>query len=208
MFYIRIMGFDTSANNLGCSVIDVCIETGKVNVLDCFTLHGQKLAKRHPSMVESMGEKAAKLKAIEFELVKLFQRYDPTHVASEAPYMGRFPQAYASLIECQLAIRYAVWGWNPTRSLSTIEPSVIKVNMDVSGRSGDKDEMTEAIRKLIDKDMIDMGDIDLDTLDEHSVDSICIAITEYKRLAGEMKEYVKKPKSRKKKKSRKRKKKA
>lgn len=114
------------------------------------------------------------------ELVKsLLKEYQPDIVICEAAYLNRFPQAFASLSLCLNAIETAVYYYDYDVGFYTFDPATIKVSMGVKGNNGDKDAMTAA---LLSNDRI-TSEVDLTTLDEHSVDSICIGHCYFRHTA-------------------------
>lgn len=104
-------------------------------------------------------------------------------VASECPYMGRFPQAYAALTECLTSIRSAVHDYDPTLVLHEIDPATVKMNVNVNGKSGDKQLMTNAVTELIKTGRIlNTGLVNIGLLDEHAIDAIAVGYAHIRRV--------------------------
>lgn len=168
--HIRILSIDPGTNHLGFAIIDLIPDRGMV-VVDVATLEAMRLASQYKSLIEVHGEKIAKLYALEMALNRIMSRFKPHYVVSESPYLGRFPNAFAALVECFNMIRRALIDFNPCMPLNQLDPSTIKKSVGVSGKSGDKSLMTLALAKLSAVE-IDLSEFSLDNLDEHSVDAI------------------------------------
>ena len=167
---IRIVAIDPGTNSLGFAVLEVmdnCVE-----VLYADTLHGAKLAAVHTGLLEVHGERVTKLYALNHEIAARLCTWMPHHVVSESPYMGRFPQAYAALIECVGAIRNAVIAYDRQLPLHQLDPATVKQAVGVSGKTGDKTLMTAALKRL--HTQIAIMDGTLDDLDEHAIDAIAV----------------------------------
>lgn len=101
-------------------------------------------------------------------------------VASEHPYINPgMPGAVIPLAECLLIEEQAVFEYDPYMSLEKIDPSSIKKAVGVSGTSGDKHAMTEAIKKI--PEIMDVLVGDIDTMNNNAVDSIAVAYCSLKR---------------------------
>lgn len=103
----------------------------------------------------------------------LFRKERPTHIASEHPYINpRMPGAVIPLAEALMIEEQAVAEYNPYMSLEKIDPSSIKKAVGVSGSSGDKHAMTEAIKKIPDIMNVLVGDIN--AMNNNAVDGLAV----------------------------------
>ncbi|MNE02406.1 hypothetical protein D3C80_948800 [compost metagenome] len=91
-------------------------------------------------------------------------------VICESNYKGRFADAYATLVECVAVIRNVLYRYDPTMPLLMVDPMSAKKAAGVVGKFKDKMDVTRALKKRTD---IVWG-VDIDTLDEHSVDAVAI----------------------------------
>lgn len=176
--WMRILGIDPGSNDLGIAIIEVHPETFEPKAVYASTIHLKKLLHLYEQCEQIHGEKIAKLFALEKAMKKLLQAWMPDVVVSESPYMGKFPAAYAALVECLSAIRRALHEHDPNMPLHTLDPATIKAYLGVSGKSGDKDKIYEALCGH--KELVQA--IDLDELDEHAHDALAVAHAKYKRL--------------------------
>lgn len=173
---LRIMGIDPGTDTLGVSVLDVHLHCNTITLSFSNTFKGTQLARDYRYVSQLHGDKIARLKAHEDNLTRFMMQWCPHEIISEAPYMGRFPAAYAALVECMTAIRNAVMRYDWYLKLFTADPPTVKNSVGVGGKSGDKTLMKEAIQRLFDESVIlNPNGIDIDALDEHSIDSIAVA---------------------------------
>ena len=177
----RIMGVDPGISNLGVAIIDYDIFTGDITVISAFTLHPPALMRENPQLSEILTERGAKLFYIERGLLSALETYSPHNVASEAPFLSSFPQAYAALVEVVISIRNAFYRYKPYAMLTTIPPTVVKTNAGVYGRSSDKNDMLQALSSHSE---LDTSKIELDALDEHAIDAIFVAYCKLRMLLG------------------------
>lgn len=176
---------------MGAGVIDLDLVTGHVAIVEARTFDASQLIRQapFPQLVEIHGERYVRLLAHEENLVGYFSYWQPHNVVSESPYMGRFPQAYAALVECVNAVRRAVYRYDAFKPLIVVDPMNVKLAVGVSGK-GQKRGNTDQINKHAVKagliNLINSGNllnpslIDIDALDEHSVDALAVAYSQAK----------------------------
>ncbi len=171
----RILSIDPGTNHLGYAISEVYLMDPyePMEVIEVDTLQPGNLAKPFTTLIEVHGEKVAKLYALEQAIKRILERFKPDIIVSESPYMGQFPQAYAALVECLKSIRSALIDFDPCKPLNSIDPATIKASVGVSGKSGDKNLMSTAIKKLIDEKKLILP-CNLSELDEHSIDAIAV----------------------------------
>ncbi len=169
----RVLSIDPGTNHLGYAIMDVDYANSHepIALVEVGTLNAAVLSRPYTTLLEVHGEKVTKLYALEQAIKRILEAFKPDIIVSESPYMGSFPQAYAALVECLKTIRSALIEHNPCMPLHIIDPASIKAAVGVSGKSGNKGLMTEAVAGLVSKNAI-ITDVDIATLDEHSVDSI------------------------------------
>lgn len=170
----RYVSFDPGTGSLGVAVIDYNRELGTHLVEYATTFQIDRLYKQNKLISETSGDRVAKLRTVRQAINRVLQAWEPAFVASEAPYMGRFPQAYAALVECVDAIRQGTQLFNPFATLLTIDPATVKKTVGVSGKSGDKEAMRKALANR--KNLVFDSTVELAALDEHAVDAIAIGI--------------------------------
>lgn len=139
--------------------------------MTAYTVKGNQFITQNKLFAQIHGDKYAKLKGYESHLVELCKRVEPYMVGSEAPYMGRFAAAFGALKEQCMVLRKAGYIYDWTMPFMFIEPTPVKKFMGAKG--SDKTLMTKGLKKRVD---VDMGDIKIDDLDEHSIDATCVGL--------------------------------
>jgi Holliday junction resolvasome RuvABC endonuclease subunit len=169
---MRIVSIDPGTRFIGFACLEICESMSEARVLDAYTLRLEKLAKRvSPDVVEHYGERVAHLLHVKEAVTKYCYAWSPLVVCSEDPYMHLFPQTFSALTECVLAIQNGAMQYDNTITFRRIKPSVAKNAVGVHGMSGDKEAVREGIRH---RAQLNIDDVDLDSLDEHSCDAIAI----------------------------------
>jgi hypothetical protein len=74
------------------------------------------------------------------------------------------------LVEGVVCIQNAVYTWNEDVRLWLVDPPTAKIAVGAPGRGGGKDAVRDAVMAQTDF----IKDVEVDLLDEHSVDSIAI----------------------------------
>ncbi len=180
----RILGIDPGTNKLGVSVLDVCLATNAISLRFSQTFDGHVMSRDYRYVSRVHGDKVARLEAHRENLYILLTHWQPHEVVSEAPYLGRFPAAYAALVECLTAVRHALSAYDWNMPLLTVDPPTAKNAVGVNGKSGDKDLMAAAVHRLVDLGfLLNPEGIVLSSLDEHSIDSIAVGYVRAKYLA-------------------------
>jgi hypothetical protein len=170
----RIIGIDPGTDTLGASELELDLADGSISIVTAQTFHGSQLIRGYRDMEDTYGARFARLYALEELLVTVFRDERPHSIISESPYFNsRRPQAYGALVEAMAMIARAVHQYCSRMPLLKVDPASNKANMKVSGKSGDKDLMKKAV--LTCTDLRNPRHIDLDALDEHSIDSLTVA---------------------------------
>jgi hypothetical protein len=92
--------------------------------------------------------------------------------------MGRFPQAFAALTECLTAIRRAVLRYDDFKPLLLVDPPTAKLAVGVKGKGSVKDDVKQGVLSL--RNLLNPDNIDIQNLDEHSIDAIAVAMSRAK----------------------------
>jgi Holliday junction resolvasome RuvABC endonuclease subunit len=177
-----LVGIDPSLDNLGFAVLVVDVDTKNVYIPFVETFYGKKQIKSNPVIVETHGDRTAKQYTQRENLIRQFNIWKPDCVSVEQPFLGRFPAAYGSLMECMSVIKSALIDYMPIIPLMPIDPPNVKLAVGVAHNSKDKDEMIAAV-KVVDDITYDPS-IDLDSLDEHSCDAIAVGYWLSRKLLG------------------------
>lgn len=167
----RIAGFDPGAN-LGLSLIVNHLDGSKPVVKVAETAKLNPAAFGYKDMAELHGNRTAKLMILHDRITVFLRTHRPHGVIVEGNYLGRFANAFASLVECVTVIRNAVYAYDPFMPMHLVDPTTVKTNIGmVKIRGTDKEDVRRALGKLKD---LEWDDINIDDLDEHAIDSIAI----------------------------------
>lgn len=176
---MRILALDPGTNRTGVSIIDYDDNDGTPLVIMVETIKADRLSLQIQYVIDVHGSRFARILSTGDRLRILLEMYQPDAVASESPYLGRFPQSFAALTEILTEFRRRLFEWEPSKTLHVIDPSTVKVFMGVKGTSPDKDLMTKALAK---KALLYSEYINPNDLDEHSIDSLCVNLCFANRL--------------------------
>ncbi len=173
--FFRIMGIDPGSRCFGISILDYDLDTGKVYLRHAETFHADRfLTDVSPELV--LGDRGARhAKCREF-LIERLHYFNPVLVSCESAFMKlKFVSAFQSLVEGIVMAREAVWDFKNTLPLFLVDPPTAKKAVGAPGKGGDKEAVRKAVKKLItEKTLYVDSELDIDELDEHSIDSIAI----------------------------------
>lgn len=172
----RILSFDPGSYFLGMAVSDLNKDL-TLSVLHAETFKVERAIDIDSHDCALYGERYMRIRAISEYVNKCFETWYPSASVIELPYLGKQASAFGSLKEIVLTLRNACINANPNRHPFLYEPSVIKKAAQVSGKSGDKSLMLKAVTTLPD---LDISNIDVQQLDEHSIDAILIGYAHLK----------------------------
>jgi hypothetical protein len=181
---LRIVSFDPGTNTFGAAILEIDLVNRQLALAEAHLFKGVELMRNYPRTVMHQGERFARVIAQEENLVGFLRYAQPHVVVTEAPYMGRFPQAFSALTEIMLAIRRATWRYDAILPLNIIDPSSVKKFMGVKGTSKDKSAMTRAL--MAKTDLLNPSGIDLEALDEHRIDAICVGCYQAGTILSQM----------------------
>jgi Holliday junction resolvasome RuvABC endonuclease subunit len=177
---LRVIAIDPGTNSCGFSILELNLVTWDITVQESITIKANYVLKSRKTLADMIGEKDAKLSGYADILKSFLERWEPDCMVIENPYMGKFAATFGALKEQLMVFRLVAWQFDKRMSVSLIEPSPVKQNMGVSGKSGDKDLMTKALKSRSDVSYSD--NVRLIDLDEHSIDSICIGLYEIDKI--------------------------
>lgn len=177
MYKFIYMSIDPGTSMLGTTINAITLDDQWV-VLHTTTTNVKALVQHYFSahQLDLHGERFFKSRLCGQVIFKFAEHWNVNRIISESPYMGKFAQAFSALTECLSSIRNAAYENSHEYPLETIDPATIKNHVGVKGNSGDKEKMREAVRALVGRY------IDVDTLDEHAIDSIAVGYTWYRSM--------------------------
>lgn len=170
----RILSIDPGTDTLGYSIIDLNVYTGEMLAVEVRTISASRLARTLEHYTVVHGDKTSRLIVIEEHLYEVMYWFKPHAVIAESPYLGRFPQAFAALVECFNTIRRAVIRYDATIPLEMIDPSSAKKAVGVSKKGSTKEDVKYGVLGL--SNLSFKEGIEAESLDEHSTDSLAVGV--------------------------------
>ena len=175
---IRIVGIDPGSTTTGICILIIDLNTFDILSTIAWTINGSKLAGKNTWSEELYGNRYSRVQSIEYELLQIFNNYQPTIIVSEAPFINqKFPAAGIALTEVMCAIRRAVMNYDLWIELKIVPPSSVKNGINAVG-GANKYAMKEKLTLLL-PILNYCGFADFDLLDEHSIDAIAVAFYGY-----------------------------
>lgn len=172
--HIRVIGIDPGTDTLGIAALDIHAITFEVKVVKAITLKASKDITSSNIMAELTAPCYTRLASLKINLGNYISEASPNFVVSEAPFFRRgMLSAYKALVECIMMITNTLWEWKTSTKLYMVDPVGVKNAVGVSHIKTEKDDVRDAVLKLY-KDKHN-EDVNLEELDEHSIDAIAVA---------------------------------
>jgi hypothetical protein len=170
----RLLSIDPGTMTMGITLWEWHVGTHAFRIVECFTLEAKDNNPLYDSVGETYGKRIARLMNLGDLLLNTLLQFRPHAVIAESPFLGRFPQAFAGLIECIVMIRNMVFRYDPFLPLCLVDPPTAKKAAGVAfSKKSTKEDVKHALQSRRD---IDWGDVLTDDLDEHSIDSVAVGI--------------------------------
>ena len=176
--FLRILAIDpgSSCTGIACFIWD--FESPTVTLDSAFTLKFSNRSAQYAGIRDIGNDKLGRLQQLEDELEDVVAEFQPHLVICESNYMGSFADAFATLVECVATIRNVIYRFNPTLPLITVDPITAKKAAGIKGRSNDKTDVTNALKKSTDV----IWNVELESLDEHATDAVAIGVYLFQML--------------------------
>lgn len=174
-----ICATDPGSDKLGVAAIRFSLTTGDIVSSSAQTFEGAKLARRKPWVSDLFGDRIARVESLGESYLAFLHHEKPFDIASEAPFMGRFPAAFGALVEVISMLRRQVMTYDSRIGFNLIDPPTVKkaVGAPVKGGKEGKDAVAKAIRDLIARGILKYdGETPIEELDEHSNDALAVGI--------------------------------
>lgn len=171
----RVMGIDNGSNTVGGVIIDHHLQTNVSTVMFARTVTADRSAyERFSGRRASRGNLEARLEVIDEFMYDMLDEWNPHAVGVESPFMHLHAQSFAVLTSCMKVIDDRVYRFNPTIEFAKVPPGRAKKAVCPIGKyRNDKDLIRQFI---LDDPLIVAGEgVDLEALDEHSIDGITVA---------------------------------
>lgn len=168
----RVVSIDPGAN-LGITVSEGDMGLTYLKPLHSETVDLNKWAVRYCStLVETYGPRFARIYALRQVLSKVLSKWQPDFMCNENAFMmmGRVT-AGITLAEYVLVMKMTAHDYDPDLPVFGFAPFEIKASVKAKKISGLKTLIKDALPLLND---LDLSNINIEELDEHSIDSIAI----------------------------------
>lgn len=175
---IRTIGIDPGTMFLGLSVMEINLDDLTISNTYAFTLKGEKLS-NSPILFENYGAKFSRISGMMYQITRVLDIVSPTIVTSESPFFNPTrPAAFEALIEVISQLRNTLFNYDPQIKLQLVDPSSVKNAVGAKG-GANKVTIKEALLKL--DTIYYRGDVNMDLLDDNSIDSIAVNYWYYLR---------------------------
>jgi len=177
----KIIGIDPGTTNLGLAVMSVDIKTMLILNTTALTFNAAKLISKDNWNCEVHSDRFDRILSLKESLMQTFMLYHPNVVCVESPFFGRsHPNAFQALTEVLTAIRDVLYQYNPWTELILVSPSEAKQAIMAKGNAT-KEIMKEKLLLLASEFHLDPR-LNINELDEHSIDAIAIAYYAYTQV--------------------------
>ncbi len=169
----RVLSFDPGAN------LGVTISEGDMGLTYLKPIHSETIDLNkwmkilHSEIEETYGARFARIYTLRFMVTNILHRWQPDFMAHENAFMMmRRVTAGITLAEYVLIMRMCAYDYDIAMPIFGFAPFEIKSSVKLKGKlSGNKALVSKALPKLPD---LDLSNVNIDELDEHSIDSIAI----------------------------------
>lgn len=180
---INIIGIDPGTDKLGFSCITYDLINKKISSTCATTIIASKCIRYDPH-VDVHGERARRLSVIEQCLYNYYKIFNANFVVCEHPfYNNSRPSAFEPLVESIAAVRKSLFLYDPAMLVMAVDPPTAKKAIGAGG-AAKKDDMQRALKNIehsLAFNPLVFG-VPFDLLDEHSVDSIAVAMSFVNKL--------------------------
>lgn len=180
--FFRVVSIDPALDKLGIAVLDVCLVTKKIHIRFAETIDAVAGSAKYPEVIAHFGLRQAKLTYHDEYFKQFFERWQPHSIIHEAPFLGRFPQAYAALVEAVSGIKRAAIRYNILVDFDHVDPPSAKKAVGVAGNSKIKEEVMEAIKNLPNVVYDTETNILLEFSSEHASDAVAVGYWKIRKL--------------------------
>lgn len=181
----RICCIDPGSDTMGVSYLDVDLAEQTITVIESSTFDASRYIDQGHIQTSVWGARFARIAAHQLKLYNSFQTFQPHLIVAESPFMGRFPQAFETLVEVRAAIASAAYCYNPAMGLELMDPPTAKKAVGALTKKGSKENVQASVLAL--GDLIWKLPYPLEWLDEHCYDSVAVGYaTALSILAGKV----------------------
>lgn len=180
---IRIISIDPSTQHMGISVIDVNLLRPELfKLLYVNTIHGEKLQHLTTDNYDDGGKVQSRMAGMGEGYRQLLKTYEPTVSICEDNFLGASPDTFKKLIEVVCILRQVTKEHGDGLYMSIVTPNAAKEIVKANFRGTKKEDVQKGILEYT---RLDYNGYDINTLDEHSTDSIAIGLYLAEMIAGD-----------------------
>lgn len=177
---VSIVGIDPGTETLGLSIFTFDALSVELQKVAAYTFVGSKLPYYSDDIAALHGDRYARLRAHQLNLLRILQLVRPVAIVSESPFFNpRRPAAGAALVETIDCIRRAIYQYDQFRVLQLVDPSSVKNAVGAKGNAG-KDDVKKAMLKLASSLPFD-ATTPFEYMSEHAIDAVAVAYWRYKQ---------------------------
>lgn len=170
----RIASIDPGSDTLGFSLLVIDMRTGVITVEHSETYHASRNLRYLPDGYEELhGSMRSRMYCHQRTLTNLLCQFKPHAIVAESAFLKkRFPRSFEVLTIGLEMIRAALYFYDRSARLDLVDPRTVKKAVGVTTNKSDKD--------LVHLGVINypglVWNVDPETLDEHSADSVAIGL--------------------------------
>lgn len=177
-----ILGIDPGLNNTGVAVFQIDAYSRMIQSIVAFTINTNRLVDTTGIDDELHTDRIIKLYKLKQSIQTTIAQVNPVVIACESAfYNPKFPMAYPALVEAIDFIQSAAIEVNGNIVFRTIEPKVIK---KIVGAGMDKGKLDVKAAVANTPSLMQALQMNLELLDQHSIDAIAIGYTFLKLSEG------------------------
>lgn len=179
--HVRVFGIDPSTQCMGVTVIDVNVKKQEpFKLLYMNTIFGEKNLYDIPTQFDDTAETGVMARS--FGMMRatniLIQIFEPDTGICEDNYLGASPLTWKQLIQA-VSLQHNAFADNNVH-LSYVLPRLAKQIVGADFKGSTKEDVQKGVMEY---HWLDAGDIDLSLADDHSADSVAIALWRCEQIA-------------------------
>ncbi|UYE93517.1 RuvC-like Holliday junction resolvase [Shewanella phage FishSpeaker] len=179
--WIRVLGIDPSTSNMGITMIDVnMFKEEKFKLVYVNTIYGDKVNYAIPDQFNDEDHTGVEARC--YGLARAFKQlaelYSPDVVTCEDNFLGASADTFKQLIKCVNLLRE--YANKLDLHMSFVLPNLAK---DIVGANFRGTQKEDVIRGIQTYPWLNSEGFDLTVLDEHSADSVAIALYRCEQIA-------------------------
>lgn len=179
---LRVIATDPSTSHMGVCLIDVNIKEDKpFDLVYVNTIHGDRVNFNVPYAFDDNGKVQSRIYGLVRAYKQIIDIFQPDFAICEDNYLGVDASAYKRLIEVVSQLKLAALE-QANLSLHFVLPNLAKAIVGANFKGTKKEDVTKGILNYPD---LNVGDVDINSLDDHSTDAIAIGLFMAELIAKE-----------------------